>query len=144
MRKVFVLFFVSLCVLTGYAQHQGHRKFDPCKFQADMEQFILQEAALSPKESEAFFPVFREMRKKQRVVFDQQSRLRHIKPADENGCREAIIKLDELESQMREIQQHYHKAFLKILPASKVYDILKAEERFHRQVLRRASEHRPR
>lgn len=144
MKKLFALILMLLCVGMTFAQQDGHRRFDPQKFQADMEQFITQEAALSPQEAEAFFPVFREMCKKQRVLFDQQRRLRHIKPADESGCREAVVKLDDLELQIRETQRHYHQIFLKILPASKVYDILKAEERYHRQVLRKASEHRKR
>ena len=45
-----------------------------------------------------------------------------------------IQKSDECELQLKEIQQQYHKKFMKVLPASKVYDVLRAEEKFHRQI----------
>ncbi|MBQ1773360.1 MAG: hypothetical protein IIZ97_03825, partial [Prevotella sp.] len=44
---------------------QGQQKFDPERYQADLEQFITSEACLTPQESARFFPVYREMMKKQ-------------------------------------------------------------------------------
>ena len=134
MKKVLLLFILLMSLTQASAQFGNMPKFDPQQFHANMEQFITTEAALSPKQAEAFFPVYREMQKKQRVIYDQQRRLRHIKPTDEAGCRDAIQKSDECELQLKEIQQHYHKKFMKILPASKVYDVLRAEEKFHRQI----------
>lgn len=134
MKKVLLLFISLMSLTQASAQFGNMPKFDPQQFQANMEQFITTEAALSPKQAEAFFPVYREMQKKQRVLFDQQRRLRHIKPTDEAGCREAIQKSDDCELQLKEIQLQYHKKFMKILPASKVYDVLRAEEKFHRQI----------
>ena len=143
MKKVLLLFILLMSLTQASAQFGNMPKFDPQQFQANMEQFITTEAALSPKQAEAFFPVYREMQKKQRVLFDQQRRLRHIKPTDEAGCikptdeagcREAIQKSDDCELQLKEVQLQYHKKFMKILPASKVYDVLRAEEKFHRQI----------
>ena len=37
---------------------------------------------------------------------------------------------------MKRIQQTYHLRFLEQLPASRVYDILQAEDRFHRTMMR--------
>lgn len=37
------------------------------------------------------------------------------------------------------IQKTYHEKFLQILPAKKVYDILNAEDRFHRQMFKRTA-----
>lgn len=134
MKKILLLL-ISLMSLTQASAQSGNKpKFDPKQFQADMEQFITTEAALSPQQAETFFPVYREMQKKQRVIYNQQRRLRHIKPTDEEGCREAILKSDDCELQLKEIQLQYHKKFLKILPASKVYDVLRAEEKFHRKI----------
>ena len=127
MKKVLLLFILLMSLTQASAQFGNMPKFDPQQFQANMEQFITTEAALSPKQAEAFFPVYREMQKKQRVLFDQQRRLRA-------GCRDAIQKSDDCELQLKEIQLQYHKKFMKILPASKVYDVLRAEEKFHRQI----------
>ena len=43
---------------------------------------------------------------------------------------------------MKEIQAQYHKKFLHVMPASKLYDVLKAEENFHRQAFKRVAHRR--
>ena len=140
--KRFILFSLLLMVLTcGYAQppfHHGQMpKFDPKRFQADLEQFITSEAALTPQEASAFFPVYRELLQKQRALFVQAGKNRLVKPTDDEGCRKFIEQSDEISLQIKELQQQYHKKFMKILKPSKVYDVLKAEDRFHRQALKK-------
>ena len=140
MRR-FTLIIVALMALTGaMAQQHAPRKFDPKQFQAAMEQFITKEAALTPQEAEKFFPVYREMQKKQRTLFDQQRQLRRLKPADEAGCRRAILQCGELDVQIKELQQQYHKRFLKLISARKLFDVLKAEEKYHRHAFKRMTE----
>ena len=112
-------------------------KFDPAKFDADLEQFITTNAGLSPQEAAAFFPLYREMQRKQRAYFDEMRRNSHIDTNDDKSCREAIEKKDKMEIEIKEIQQQYHSKFMKVLPAGKVFKIIKAEERFHRQAFKR-------
>lgn len=38
---------------------------------------------------------------------------------------------------MKELQQKYHRKFMKILSPSKVYMVIRAEEKFHRQLFHR-------
>lgn len=64
MKRFFIIIFATLLCATGMTA-QKHHHFDPAQFQADLEQFITSEAGLTPKESAAFFPVYREMREKQ-------------------------------------------------------------------------------
>ena len=142
MKRVILTFSFLACMLFAYAQ-PDNRKFDPEAFQAHMEQFITTEAGLTPQEAEAFFPVFREMQKKQRVLFEEQQRQRHFKPVGDEACKNAILKSDENELQMKELQLQYHKRFFKILPASKVFDVIKAEGKFHRQAFRSMAGNRP-
>ena len=40
---------------------------------------------------------------------------------------------------MKKLQQDYHNKFMKVLPASKVFRIIQAEENFHRQMFKRAA-----
>ena len=77
------------------------------------------------------------MQAKQRAVFERQRQLGNVKPADEKGCEKAIRQRDEYDLELKRIQQTYHNKFLSILSASKLYDVLKAEDNFHRQQLRR-------
>lgn len=112
------------------------QKFSPEKFQADMEQFITKEASLTAEEAAKFFPLYREMQQKQRAVWNQMKDMGRNKPADETGCKQAVQKRDELELEQRRIIQTYHNKFFKVLPASKVYDVIIAENKFHRFAIR--------
>lgn len=131
-----VLLFLMTSV-TGMAQHRKRPPFDPARFEADLEQFITVNAGLTPKEASVFFPVYRKMMKKQRMLFDEMRRYRLINPKDNDACAEAIRRQDELDIQIKQLQQEYHSRFMAILPACKVLNVIKAEEKFHRQMFRK-------
>lgn len=133
-----VLMILMLCTFSvANGQHRKHPPFNPAKFEADLEQFITVNACLSPSQAASFFPVYRQMMKKQRALFDEMRRLRMINPKDNEACEEAIRKQDELDIQIKQLQQEYHGRFLMMLPANKVLSIIKAEEKFHRQIFRK-------
>lgn len=133
-----VLMILMLCTFgVANGQHRKRPPFNPAKFEADLEQFITVNACLSPSQAASFFPVYRQMMKKQRALFDEMRRLRMINPKDNEACEEAIRKQDELDIQIKQLQQEYHGRFLMILPANKVLSIIKAEEKFHRQIFRK-------
>ena len=130
------LLFTLVCLtasLTTFAQDQPG-KFSPEKFQAEIEEYIIKEAKLTQQETAKFMPVFREMTQKQRAIYKQQRQLRHTQPTDEAGYREAIKKSDQMDMELKTLQQTYHEKFLTLLPASKVFEIIKAENRFHREM----------
>lgn len=133
-----VLMILMLCTFgVANGQHRKHPPFNPAKFEADLEQFITVNACLSPSQAVSFFPVYRQMMKKQRALFDEMRRLRMINPKDNEACEEAIRKQDELDIQIKQLQQEYHGRFLMMLPANKVLSIIKAEEKFHRQIFKK-------
>ena len=136
--KTTVLMILMLCTFgVANGQHKKRPPFNPAKFEADLEQFITVNACLSPSQAASFFPVYRQMMKKQRALFDEMRRLRMINPKDNEACEEAIRKQDELDIQIKQLQQEYHGRFLMMLPANKVLAIIKAEENFHRQIFRK-------
>jgi len=120
----------------GMPQMQQQMKFSPEKFQADLEQYITKKACLTPQEAAKFFPIYKEMQSKQRAVYERQRQLGWVKPADEKGCEKVIRQRDEYDLELKRIQQTYHNKFLSVISASKLYDVLNAEDRFHRQMLR--------
>ncbi len=133
-----VLMILMLCTFgVANGQHRKRPPFNPAKFEADLEQFITVNACLSPSQAASFFPVYRQMMKKQRALFDEMRRLRFINPKDNEACEEAIRKQDELDIQIKQLQQEYHGRFLMMLPANKVLSIIKAEEKFHRQIFKK-------
>lgn len=141
MQKIIVLLIGLL--LTETVSAQPKERFNPERFQADLEQFIAVEAALTPQEVGMFFPVYREMRQKQHAIFGQMKRYRFADVTDDKVASEAIKEQDKLDIQMKELQQKYHDKFMKLLPAGKVLQIIKAEDRFHRQTFRRMAKQKP-
>lgn len=135
-----------LCILTvsvgTYAQQEKRPAFDPNKFEADMEQYITQKAGLTPQQASVFFPLFREMQKKQRAYFMDMRRFRMLDPKDNAACARAIAKMDNNDICIKKLQQEYHQKFMKVLPAGKVLEIIKAEDSFHRQAFKRVARHK--
>lgn len=138
MRRYFMVMMCMFVFVTLTAQ-DSKQKFSPEKFKSEMERFITKDACLSQKEAAKFFPLYDEMKKKSRVVFDKMRALSKKKPADEAGCREAIKKRDKLDIELKKIQQTYHEKFLTVISASKLFDVIRAEEKFHRGMLRKAN-----
>ncbi|MBR1933705.1 MAG: hypothetical protein IJ841_08490 [Prevotella sp.] len=133
-KGLYSIVFLWAIALSVFAQHdKSGQKFSPEQFDAELKQFIIQEAALTQQESAKFFPVYQEMQGKLRAVYGRQRQLGQVKPADEKGCTKIIQERDNLDVELKRIQQSYHNRFLDLLPASKVYDVIKAEERFHRR-----------
>lgn len=139
MKRLVVCIFTVLCILQSVNSQENKQKFSPAKFQAELEAFITKEACLTTNEANAFFPLFREMGKKQRGVYQKMRKLGFEKPKTEEECKNVIIQRDRMDMELKKIQQTYHNKFLEILPACKVFDVIKAEDRFHRRMLKKWS-----
>ena len=133
MKKLILSLILTFALSTVDAQGQ-RGKFTPERFQAELEQYITKKAG--------FFPVYSEMLSKQRAIHKDIKNLKRIKPVTDLECQKNIRKRDELDMKMKELQKKYHEKFMQILPPKKVYDILKAEDRFHRQMFKRAADRR--
>lgn len=140
--KYYVMVFLSVMFLAVPAMadtpENSRPKFDPERFEASLEQFITTKAGLTPQEAGRFFPIYREMQSKIRMYFNEMKRLHHTDIKDNVMSEKAIRRIDVIDIEIKRIQQKYHNSFLKILPAGKVLEILKAEEKFHRQAFQQA------
>ena len=143
MKKTITTILCLFIMLTLSAQ-QGPQRFSPEKFQADLEQFIVKEANLTQQEAAKFLPLYREMQQKQRSIYERQRQLSTTNPTDEAGYREAIKKNDQMDLELKKLQQCYHDKFLNVMPASKVFAVIKAENRFHREMWKRWNHNRHR
>lgn len=143
--KVFLLSLaLMLLSLTASAQNNKHKRFNPQQFEKDLQAYILNTVELSAEEKSRFLPIYEEMRSKQREYFRKERANRNVNLQDEKACEQAVRRHDENEVQLKRIQQEYHYKFLKIMPASKVYRIIKAEDAFHRKSLRKAVKNKKR
>ena len=137
MRKLRVIVFCLYASVTLYAQ--DGKKFSPEKFEADLQEFVKKEANMDAQEAARFFPLLKEMHKQQRAIYGRMMELGRSKPASEAACAEAIKHRDKCNLELRELEQTFHKRMLRVLPASKLYDAIQAESRFHRRMMRGAN-----
>jgi hypothetical protein len=140
MKKLLVFAVLMFVVALG-ASAEEQQKFSPEKFQADLEQYITTEAGLTNEEAAKFFPLYREMQQKQRVVYNKIHELFKL-PHDEASCKRAIQRRDQLEIELKQIAQTYHNKFLRVIPASKVIGTIVAEDKFHRRAFRKFGQQR--
>ena len=136
MKKKLIYLLISL-MFTLNIGAQNQQKFSPEKFDAELHEFITSKAKLTPQEATKFFPIYKEMQGKQRAIYEKQRILGMQRPHDESSCLKAIRERDAIDLELKRIQQCYHEKFLEIMPASKLYEVLQAEDRFHRRMLRR-------
>ena len=134
MKKYAVLMISLLAVVMAQAQEQ--KKFSPEKFDADMEEYITQKAGLDQQEAAKLFPIFREMHKKQRTIYAQIGKLGKVKPNSDAGCAEAIKARDKYNLELKQVEMSYHQKMLQVISASKLYDVIKAENHFHRKMMK--------
>lgn len=136
-KRIYTLITLIALTLTLCAQPQPGGKFNAEQFKKEQEDFITKEAHLTPQEASAFFPVFQEMQTKQRELFQKQRECWRKRPQSDKEASQLIVTMDNLDMQMKKMQQQYHQRFCKIIPATKAYACIKAEESFKHKVMER-------
>lgn len=127
----------SLIVNAQDSNQRINRHFNPQRFENQLEQFILKKISLSPSESNSFIPIFREMRKEVLIIMEEGRKTRHGRPTNEDEWTIALKTFDANEIKLKKIQQAYHNKMLKVIPASKIMLMIRAEEEFHRESFRK-------
>ncbi|MBQ8656018.1 MAG: hypothetical protein IJ527_03040 [Prevotella sp.] len=142
MKKIVLILLCTVFTLSSAAQQNHPQRFSPEKFQQELEQYVVSEAKLTPQESAKFLPIFAEMHQKQRAVYKKQRDLWKANLSDESVCRNVVKQNDELDIELKKLQQQYHEKFLNVIPASKVLSVIHAENRFHREQLKKWGRHK--
>ena len=132
MKRLTTILFCLMMVISVSAQEQ--RKFSPEKFQADLEAYITREAHFDQQEAAKYFPLLREMQAKQRAIYARM--YKKEKPSGDAKCAEAIANYDKANIELKQLDQTYHKKMMKVVPASKVFDAMRAENDFHRNMMK--------
>ena len=135
------LFAVLPIIAQGQNKHKGSFNYD--EFRKKMELFITEEAGLTPEDAQKFFPIFREMKEKQMKLGHKIKKLKKDPlddddddDKDEDEWAEAVIEIEELKVKQAQIGETYIKRLCKIISGEKVFKALKAEDTFHRQILK--------
>lgn len=146
MKKYCLILIMSLLSIVTYAQQnkQQGKRFNPDAFRREQEAFITKEAKLSPQEAAAFFPLFNEYQEKQRKLFRQQKQYAKSKPQNDKEAAKLIAQMDALDLSIKKLQSQYHTKFCKIIPATKVFKCIQAEECFKHKIMHRMLQNKER
>jgi hypothetical protein len=107
------------------------------RVQAVKEHFLSRQLALTPEQSERFWPVYRQYQ-------NELSQVRILKRLNNSNAQvngsEQIRKDLEYESQLVDIRRHYNEEFLRIMPAEKVSELYKSERGFTDELIKNLNE----
>lgn len=142
MKKTLMIVLLLLMAFGARAQGPEGKGFDPRRFDQEKEQFITVEAGLTPAEAASFFPLYREMQRKQRLYFAKMQSYSLTNPNDDKASLKAIKEMDAADLAMKKLQQEYHLKFCKVLSPGKVLKVIRADERFHREAFKRMAARR--
>ena len=138
MRR-FIFITMLFFVFVFNAKAQQRQRFDYDNFKTEMINFIASEAGLSAAQVQQFKPVCESMLAQKRTLFQKVKDANRSSYTTNEDFKNAIQKVDRWELEMKTLEKTYHDNLLRILPAQKVFLIIKAEAKFHKQVFRRAA-----
>lgn len=136
--KTLLIALMCLVPLWSTAQSQGQRgdrRFDPKKFQEMKEQSLTKAASLTMEEAKAFFPLYNEMRAKQRDMGRQIHNLKKNAHGDAKSLPSTIMRIKQLQVEMAELERNCFEHILKVVPPEKVLKVIEAEDDFHRRMV---------
>lgn len=147
MKRLSTFLIIYLSAFLLMAQHQQRGKFNPQEFKAKLENYITQEACLTTSEAQAFFPIYFEMKGKQRQLQRSIYRIKNNAPAENANDKDfsiAIQKIKDLGVEMAQLEVNYYKKLCNVVSPRKVYAAMQAEDRFHRKMLEGFGHGKPR
>jgi Spy/CpxP family protein refolding chaperone len=149
-------FLLSLSLLLlasnlAFAQHPDHDDEDIDgpngeKIEALRAAYITQQLALTTSESQTFWPLYNEMRDKEKAMRKaaRPNLKKKVGELTEAEADELINKHLDLETQIANLHREYYAKFKKVLSAKKLVKLPMAEREFKRTLLEKVRERRGR
>lgn len=140
MKRALVLWIVVLAFAPlAWAIGGCDQRLSKDEFRARQQAYITEKAGLTPQEAEAFFPLYFELQDRKHQLNEEAWQLMREGKKENltddrydeimEGVYDARIASDRLE-------KTYYGKFKKILSSKKIYQVQRAEMRFHRELLK--------
>lgn len=134
-----LIFILSILISTCFAMAQSRRsKFNPEEFKAKLEYFVTNEAGFTPEEAQVFYPIYHEMKGKQRHLQRNIFWLKKNAPSANSSDKDFAItiqKIKDLGVEIAQLEVNYYKKMCNAVSPQKVYKAMCAEDIFHRKML---------
>lgn len=138
MKRIITIVVLTILMMSpALAQENKRPRFSPEEFKAKMEAYITQKAELTPSESEAVFPIFHEMKQKQRQLMQKEHKLKHncASMKSDKDYQNALSEIMDIRTESAKIGAEYYKKMSKVISPRKAYGVMLADDSFHREML---------
>lgn len=139
MKKGLYVIAFLLLICAESIQAQKAKCLSKEEFRAKQEAFLTEQAALTTDEAKQFFPLYFELQDKKRE-YNQKAWQMIRKGKQETLSDEEQMKLIEevikTKIKINELDLQYIHRYKNVLSAKKIYQIQRAEMRFHRELLK--------
>lgn len=149
MKQLIILFLLSFTALqlsaqpgAGFKERLEARGERFAKIKAAREAYIAEQLELTPRQSEAFFPVFWSYEEKMHDGMPRRDR-KESDPMPSLTEAQALAQLRRQQTQRQQLldlKTEAEEAFLKIIPASKVIRLPEVEKEFRQLLWERAKQ----
>ena len=147
MKKMKRLLILLLILLGGttlpFAYGGNHQHLSPDEFKVKQKAFITEKAELTKTEAGKFFPLYFELQDKKKEINDKAWKL--MRKGREDKMTDAqyegmILQVYDLRIESAKLDKVYYAKYKKVLSAKKIYQVQRAESKFHREMLKSAQQ----
>lgn len=140
MKRLVLLLMMVVAVASLNAQDKRrHERLSLEQFQAKQQEYLAKVAELTDQEAKEFFPLYFEMKQKQKTVQDEAWKL-FREGRSENAKEGSYKEINDafIESQLNSarLEKEYLEKFRRILPDKKIFKIKSAEMGFRRDMVK--------
>lgn len=133
-----LLLFIGLASTTAQAQRRSEEEIK--KIQDAKVAIITNRLNLTPEQSTGFWPMYNEYAQRRREIHRAQRKIINDKKA-EGQNDEAVLsnlkEVQELRQKELDLEKEYQNKFLKVITASQVIELYKAERTFNDMLIQR-------
>ena len=134
------LFYILALLIGFYGSLQAQKaQLSKEEFRKVQEKFITEKANLTAKEAKQFFPLYFELQdKKTSLNKEAWHKIRQGKQENvsEEEYNEIVEDIVQTRIQIDQLDLDYVRKYKKFLTAKKIYEIQRAEMKFHRELLK--------
>ena len=139
-RNTFALLLLFIGLISTTAQAQRRSEEEIKKIQDAKVAIITNRLNLTPEQSTGFWPMYNEYAQRRREIHRAQRKIINDKKA-EGQNDEAVLnnlkEVQELRQKELDLEKEYQNKFLKVITASQVIELYKAERTFNDMLIQR-------
>lgn len=137
-----IIWMICLSFFMAYNIHAQEHRSKEERIKAIKLAFITEELALSPQQSQDFWPLYNELQEKLRNLRRKLRRKQDFDNMSDEAIEAFLEEHLRLEEEKIKLQRAYIQKFKKVISLQQIVKLTKAEHRFRKELLKKAKERR--